>query len=173
MADDLRILLDESQLPSAWYNILPDLPEPAAPPLHPGTMKPISPDDLAPLFPMGLIEQEASMEPWIDIPGEVLDILRLWRPTPLHRARRLENALQTPAHIYYKNESVSPQEATSPTPPSHRHTTTRKRASSASPPRREPASGAAPCPSHVTSSISNAWSTWSGSATSRSPTASS
>ena len=108
MADDTKILLDESQLPSAWYNIMPDLPEPASPPLHPGTIKPISPDDLAPLFPMGLIEQEASMEPWIDIPGEVLDIYRLWRPTPLHRAKRLERALDTPARIYFKNESVSP-----------------------------------------------------------------
>jgi len=108
VADDTRILLSEDELPAAWYNILPDLPEPAAPPIHPGTLQPIGPADLAPLFPMGLIEQEVSMEPWIDIPGEVLDILRLWRPTPLHRARRLEKALDTPAHIYYKNESVSP-----------------------------------------------------------------
>ncbi|MFC1805421.1 TrpB-like pyridoxal phosphate-dependent enzyme [Planctomycetota bacterium] len=108
VSDDVKILLSEKELPSAWYNIMPDLPEPGTPPLHPGTMQPISPDDLAPLFPMGLIEQEGSMEPWIDIPGEVLDILKLWRPTPLHRARRLEKMLDTPARIYFKNESVSP-----------------------------------------------------------------
>ena len=108
MADDTKVLLTESELPSAWYNIMPDLPEPPVPPLHPGTLKPITPDMLAPIFPMGLIEQEASAKGWIDIPGEVLDIYRLWRPTPLHRARRLEKALKTPARIYYKNESVSP-----------------------------------------------------------------
>ena len=108
MSDDLKITLTEKELPSAWYNIMPDLPEPPSPPLHPGKLEPIGPEDLAPLFPMSLIEQEASMEPWIDIPGEVLDVLRLWRPTPLHRARRLEQALDTPARIYYKNESVSP-----------------------------------------------------------------
>jgi len=108
LADDTKVLLTESELPSAWYNIMPDLPEPPVPPLHPGTLKPITPDMLAPIFPMGLIEQEASAKGWIDIPGEVLDIYRLWRPTPLHRARRLEKALKTPARIYYKNESVSP-----------------------------------------------------------------
>ena len=108
MADETKILLTEAELPEAWYNIMPELPEPPVPPLHPGTHQPIGPADLAPLFPMGLIEQEASMEPWIDIPGEVLDILKLWRPTPLHRARRLEKALDTPARIYFKNESVSP-----------------------------------------------------------------
>ena len=108
MADVVKTFLDESKLPTAWYNILPDLPEPPLPPIHPATLKPISPSDLAPLFPMALIEQEASPAPWIDIPGEVLDIYRLWRPTPLHRAYRLEQALQTPARIYFKNESVSP-----------------------------------------------------------------
>ena len=82
--------------------------EPLQPPLHPGTRQPVGPDDLAPLFPMALIGQEVSAEPWIDIPGEVLDVLRLWRPTPLVRARRLEQALGTPARIYYKDESVSP-----------------------------------------------------------------
>src|SRR5437867_10758118 len=94
--------------PSAWFNVAPHLPEPLSPPLHPGTGEPIGPDDLAPLFPMALIAQEMSADPWIDIPGEVLDILRLWRPTPLVRARRLERALDTPARIYYKDESVSP-----------------------------------------------------------------
>jgi tryptophan synthase beta chain len=88
--------------------VLPRLPAPLDPPLHPGTREPVGPDDLAPLFPMALIGQEMSAEPWIDIPGPVADILRLWRPTPLVRARRLEEALGTPARIYYKDESVSP-----------------------------------------------------------------
>jgi tryptophan synthase beta chain len=87
---------------------MPRLPEPMAPPLHPGTKEPVGPDDLAPLFPMALIGQEVSAEPWIDVPGGVLDLLRLWRPTPLIRATRLEQALGTPARIYLKDESVSP-----------------------------------------------------------------
>jgi tryptophan synthase beta chain len=103
-----RFQLAEKDLPTAWYNALPDLPEPLQPPLHPGTREPVGPADLAPLFPMPLIEQEMTQAPWIDIPGPVLDILRLWRPTPLVRARRLEQALGTPARIYYKDESVSP-----------------------------------------------------------------
>jgi tryptophan synthase beta chain len=100
--------LDERQLPSAWINVLPSLKEPLAPPLDGRTGKPIGPEALAPIFPMALIEQEFSPKPEIDIPGEVLDIYRLWRPTPLYRARRLEAALQTPAHIYYKYEGTSP-----------------------------------------------------------------
>jgi tryptophan synthase beta chain len=100
--------LSEEQLPTAWFNVLPVMPEPLQPPLHPATREPIGPDDLAPLFPMGLIAQEVSTDQWIDIPGEVLDILRLWRPTPLVRAERLEAALGTPARIYYKDESISP-----------------------------------------------------------------
>ena len=103
-----RFVLSEDQIPTAWYNALPDLPEPLQPPLHPGTKQPAGPDDLAPLFPMALIEQEMTAAPWVDIPGEVLDILRLWRPTPLVRASRLEAALGTPARIYYKDESLSP-----------------------------------------------------------------
>jgi tryptophan synthase beta chain len=103
-----RIVLSEEQLPTAWFNVLPVMPEPLQPPLHPATRDPIGPDDLAPLFPMGLIAQEVSTDQWIDIPGEVLDILRLWRPTPLVRAERLEAALGTPARIYYKDESISP-----------------------------------------------------------------
>jgi tryptophan synthase beta chain len=96
------------QLPPAWFNVAPHLPAPLQPPLHPATREPVGPDDLAPLFPMALIGQEVSTEPWIDVPGEVLDVLRSWRPTPLVRARRLEQALDTPARIYFKDESVSP-----------------------------------------------------------------
>ncbi len=103
-----RYELEQDAIPTAWYNALPDLPEPLQPPLHPATKQPVGPDDLAPLFPMALIEQEMTGAPTVDIPGPVLDILRLWRPTPLVRARRLEEALGTPARIYYKDESVSP-----------------------------------------------------------------
>jgi len=105
---DTKILLDESELPKKWYNINPDLPRPLDPPLHPGTGKPIGPQDLAPLFPMELIKQEVSMDRFIDIPEEIRDIYRLWRPSPLYRAHRLEKALKTPAKIYYKWEGVSP-----------------------------------------------------------------
>jgi tryptophan synthase beta chain len=103
-----KILLDEAELPTHWHNIVPDLPHPPAAVLHPGTQQPIGPADLAPLFPMALIQQEVSSEPRIEIPEEVREIYRLWRPTPLFRAARLERALATPAHIYYKYEGVSP-----------------------------------------------------------------
>jgi tryptophan synthase beta chain len=105
---DKKILLSEKDLPRAWYNVLPDLPRPLAPPLHPGTKQPIGPEALAPIFPMELIKQEVSMEPWIEIPGPVLEVLKIWRPSPLVRATALEKKLGTPARIYYKNESVSP-----------------------------------------------------------------
>ena len=104
----MRYLLGEDRMPTAWFNVVPELPVPFTRPLHPATREPIGPDDLAPLFPMGLIAQEVSTESWIDIPGEVLDVLRLWRPTPLVRAERLERALGTPARIYFKDESLSP-----------------------------------------------------------------
>jgi len=100
--------LDENDIPTQWYNVIPDLPEPPPPPLHPGTHEPVGPDDLAPLFPMALIEQEVSMQSYIDIPGEVIDVYRLWRPSPLIRARRLEKFLDTPAKIFFKYEGVSP-----------------------------------------------------------------
>jgi len=103
-----KTILTEAEMPKAWYNIIPDLPVPPPPPIHPGTMQPCGPDDLAPIFPMSLIAQEVSQEHWIEIPEPVLDVYRLWRPTPLHRAYRLEKALDTPAKIYYKNESLSP-----------------------------------------------------------------
>jgi tryptophan synthase beta chain len=108
MSEHLKFLLADSQIPSTWVNVLPSLPEPLAPPLHPGTQAPLGPEDLAPLFPMEVIEQEFSPKPHIDIPGEVMDIYRLWRATPLYRAKRLEQALDTPAHIYYKYEGTSP-----------------------------------------------------------------
>jgi len=103
-----KYLLDESQLPKEWYNIAADLPVPLPPVLHPVTLEPVGPEDLVPLFPMALIGQEVSTERYIGIPEEVREVYRLWRPTPLMRARRLEQALDTPAHIYYKNEGVSP-----------------------------------------------------------------
>ncbi len=103
-----KYVLSERELPTKWYNIQADLKTPLPPVMHPGTGQPIGPQDLAPLFPMELIKQEVSQERWIEIPDEVRDILRLWRPSPLHRARRLERALDTPARIYYKYEGVSP-----------------------------------------------------------------
>ncbi|CAN5541149.1 TrpB-like pyridoxal phosphate-dependent enzyme [soil metagenome] len=111
MTDDptySKILLDESEMPTQWYNIIADLPEPPPPALHPGTHEPAGPEDFAPLFPLALIEQEVSTQRYIDIPGGVLDVYRLWRPSPLFRARRLEKLLDTPARIYYKYEGVSP-----------------------------------------------------------------
>ncbi len=103
-----KILLPEKEIPTQWYNIAADMPNPAQPPLHPGTGQPIGPDDLAPLFPMALILQEVSQDRWVDIPDPIREAYALWRPTPLHRARRLEAALGTPARIYYKYEGVSP-----------------------------------------------------------------
>ena len=103
-----KYVMDEGQMPEEWYNIVPDLPVPLPPVLHPGTLQRVGPDDLAPLFPMALIAQEVSTDRFIPIPKGVQEVLRIWRPTPLVRAHRLELALDTPAHIYYKNESVSP-----------------------------------------------------------------
>jgi tryptophan synthase beta chain len=108
MREETKILLSEREMPTAWYNIQPDLPAPLAPPINPRTGKPVGPADLAPIFPMELIKQEVSGERYIEIPEEVRQIYRLWRPTPLYRARRLEKELGTPARIYYKNESFSP-----------------------------------------------------------------
>src|SRR4029453_12124995 len=104
----VRYNLSADDMPTAWFNALPRLPEPLQPPLHPGTREPIGPYDLAPLFPMGLIAQEVSAEPWIDVPGEGLALLRLWRPPPLGRAERRGALLDPPARIYFKDESVSP-----------------------------------------------------------------
>jgi len=108
MTDTVKYVLDETRIPKRWYNIVADLPSPPPPVLHPGTLQPIGPDDLAPLFPMALIMQEVSTEREIEIPEPVREVYRQWRPAPLYRARRLEKLLQTPAKIYYKYEGVSP-----------------------------------------------------------------
>ena len=108
MTNQIKYLLTEADIPKFWYNIVADLPTPPPPVLHPGTGQPIGPDDLAPLFPMTIIQQEVSAEREIEIPGPVRDVLKQWRPSPLYRARRLEQSLDTPARIYYKYEGVSP-----------------------------------------------------------------
>src|ERR1700740_750564 len=114
MNRQVKYLLPESQMPQHWYNVVADLPSPPPPPLHPGTGQPVGPDDLAPLFPMELIRQEVTGDPYVDIPGEVIDVYKLWRPTPLFRARRLERLLNTPARVYYKYGGVSPAGAHQP-----------------------------------------------------------
>ena len=108
MSDSIKYILEENKLPKNWYNISADLPKPLSPPLHPGTKKPIGPDDLAPLFPMSLIMQEVSQEREMEISEPVRVIYKQLRPSPLYRVKRLEKALDTPAKIYYKYEGVSP-----------------------------------------------------------------
>src|ERR671918_1174825 len=107
-AEHLKFTLPEDRIPTHWINLVPELPGDPLPPLNPSTMQPAGPDDLTPIFPISLIAQEVSSEPEIEIPGPVRDALKLWRPTPLYRAHRLERELDTPAHIYYKYEGVSP-----------------------------------------------------------------
>ena len=108
MSERSRFLLDQDRIPKAWYNINADMPVPPTPVLHPGTMQPVTPDFLGVLFPMNIVAQEVCQDRWVEIPDPVREIYKLWRPTPMHRAVRLEKALGTPAHIYYKNETVSP-----------------------------------------------------------------
>src|SRR3982750_2474341 len=108
MSEPTKYVLGEAAIPTHWVNLLGDLPGEPLPPLNPQTAQPAGPDDLTPIFPMALIEQEVSPAPEVEIPEEVREVYKLWRPTPLHRARRLERALGTPAHIYYKYEGVSP-----------------------------------------------------------------
>lgn len=108
MSESIKYVLEESHIPKNWYNLIADLPAPPPPVLHPATLQPVGPDDLAPLFPLALIRQEAAAEREIEIPEAVRQVYKQWRPTPLYRARRLEKALQTPAKIYYKYEGVSP-----------------------------------------------------------------
>jgi tryptophan synthase beta chain len=105
---ETKYVLGERQIPTHWYNIIPDMPGPLAPVVHPATLQPVGPQDLAAIFPMAIIEQEVSSQRWVQIPEAVRDVYRLWRPSPLFRARRLEQALGTPARIYYKYEGVSP-----------------------------------------------------------------
>src|SRR3990170_3130239 len=108
MSQQINFNLGEKDIPKNWYNLLADFPEPLPPPLHPGTKQPVTPDMMTAIFPENLVMQEMNPERWVEIPAEVREIYALWRPTPLLRAVRLEQALQTPAHIYYKYEGVSP-----------------------------------------------------------------
>jgi tryptophan synthase beta chain len=124
MSSPTKFVLDESKMPTHWYNIAADLPVPAAPVLHPGTMQPVGPDDLAPLFPMELIMQEVSTEREIPIPEPVREVFKLWRPSPLVRAHRLEKLLGTPARSTTSTKACRPPAATSPTPPCRRPGTT-------------------------------------------------
>ena len=131
MSTQTKYLLQESQLPKFWYNIQADLPAPLPPVLHPGTLQPIGPDDLAPLFPMSLIEQEVTTEREVEIPEPVREVFRLWRPAPLYRAHRLEKVLGTPAKMFYKYEGVSPAGSHKPNSAIPQAPTTRRPASSA------------------------------------------
>ncbi len=149
-----KVFLSEAEMPRQWYNIMADMPTPMEPPLHPGTGQPVGPQDLAPIFPMNLIEQEVSSQRWIDIPEPVLEKYMMWRPSPLVRAFALEKALDTPAKIFFKNEGVSARPAaTSPIPPSLRPITIKLPALSASPRKQVPASGEAPWPWPVPSLV--------------------
>src|SRR5262245_60759191 len=171
MTAPTKITLDESELPTRWYNLLADLPTPPPPVLHPGTLQPVGPDDLAPLFPMDLIAQEVSSEQYVDIPGAVLDVYRLWRPSPLYRAWRLERALDTPARIYYKYEGVSPAGSHKPNTAVAQAYYNEKAGSASSRPRPAPARGAWRPRPLASSSGSSARCSWSGSPTTRSRTA--
>ena len=106
--DEYKIILPEEKIPKYWYNVQADMPHPVAPGLHPRTKQPLTKEDLAPIFPLSLIEQEVSQERFIEIPRKVREMYRQWRPSPLFRAHRLEKALDTPCRIYYKYEGVSP-----------------------------------------------------------------
>lgn len=175
MSNQTKFLLQESEMPTAWYNIQNDFETPLPPVINPGTGQPIGPQDLAPLFPMELIMQEVGVGPYatsyVDIPEEVQEIYKLWRPTPLIRARRLEKALGTPAHIYFKYEASRRPARTNPTPPSRRRITTNARAPNASPPKRVLDNGAARFRSPVRCLISSAKSIWSRFPIAKNPTA--
>ena len=155
-----KFLLEEKDIPEKWYNIQADLKTPLPPPLHPGTKQPIGPADLAPLFPMELIKQEVSQERWIEIPEEIRNVYRLWRPTPLFRARRLEKVLDTPARIYYKYEGVSPAGSHKPNTAVAQAYYNKKEKSPASARRRAPVSGVRRCRSPATCSACSARCTW-------------
>ena len=166
--DSIQYNLPQSRIPQAWYNIAADLPKPLAPVLHPGTLKPIGPDDLAPLFPMSLIMQEVSTEREIEIPEEVRQVYAQWRPSPLYRARRLEKALDTPARIYYKYEGVSPAGSHKPNTAVAQAYYNKKKAPSACRRKRAPGNGAPRFRWRARFSGSNARSSWCGLATTRS-----
>jgi tryptophan synthase beta chain len=171
MDRQVKYLLPESELPAAWYNIVPDLPSPPPPPLHPGTGQPVGPEDLAPLFPTALIMQEVSGDRYITIPDDVIDVYRLWRPTPLLRARRLERDLGTPARIYCKYEGGSPAGSHKPNTAVPQAYYNAAEGSGGSPPRPGPASGAARCRSPRPSSGWTSRCGWCARPTTRSPTA--
>ena len=172
-AGHVKILLDEDDLPRAWYNILPDLPAPFPPYLHPGTKEPVPPQAFEPLFPKELIRQEMSPNRSEPIPEELREAyLRFGRPTPLYRASRLEAFLKTPARIYYKREDLSPVGSHKPTPRSRRRTSPRRKGSRPSRRRRGPANGDPRSPSRRTISASGPRCSWSVSRTTRSPTGS-
>ncbi len=118
---DIEVLLAKNEIPKQWYNILPDLKVPLSPPLHPATRQPMTPQESEAIFPANLLEQEMSQQRWIDIPWEVLEVLSSWRPTPLFRARRFEEAVGTPAQIWFKYEGGSPPAVINPTPLLLRH----------------------------------------------------
>ena len=162
--------LPQEELPRAWYNVLADLDRPLDPPLDPRTQEPMPPEALTALFPKACVEQEVATDRFIDIPEEVLEVYRLWRPTPLYRALNLERVLGTPAHIYYKYEGASPTGShKTNTAVAQAYYTTRRRGPSASPPRPGPASGGAPWPSPARRWAWSSPCSWSRSPTSRSP----
>ena len=162
MTEPTKYLLDENAIPSAWYNIQADLPSPPPPVLHPGTHQPVGPDDLAPLFPMALIGQEVSTEREIEIPLPVREVYRAWRPTPLYRARRLEQALGTPARIYYKYEGVSPTGSHKPNTAVAQAFYNKQEGVARLPRRPGPGSGARRSPTRRGSSGSRSRCTWCG-----------
>ena len=171
MSEPTKYLLGEEQIPTHWINLLPDLPGEPLPPLNPGTGQPAGPDDLTPIFPMGLIMQEVSPEPEVEIPAEVREAYGLWRPTPLFRARRLEKALGTSARIYYKYEGVSPAGSHKPnTAVPQAYENAKAGRQEARRPRPAPGSGARRSPSPARCSGSSARSSWSARATTRSRT---
>ena len=169
-AETVKFLLDETSIPSHWINLLPDLPGDPLPPLHPGTLQPVGPDDLAPIFPMALIMQEVSPEPEIEIPEPVREVYKQWRPSPLFRARRLERELDTPAHIYYKYEGVSPAGTHKPNTAVAQAYEKHRRAFAGSRPRLAQASGGRRSRSRARCSESSARCSWSARAMTRSLT---
>ena len=163
-----KITLEENEIPERWYNIVADMPNKPLPPLNPATQEPIGPEALAPLFPMALIEQEVSADRWIPIPEQVRQIYTQWRPTPMYRAYGLEKALDTPAHIYYKYEGVSPAGSHKPNTAVAQAFYNKKKASSGSRPKPALVSGAARSATRASSLESAARCSWCASATTRS-----